>query len=66
MECVNCLSKQANIRRPLTFWDYFWSPLVLPMKCVRCLHRWRIPTVLVGIEMLIDRLESTPERRRKR
>jgi hypothetical protein len=54
MECLNCLSKQARIRRPLTFWDYFWSPLMLPVKCPRCLKHWRFPTVLIGLEKLLD------------
>ncbi|HEY5315697.1 MAG TPA: hypothetical protein VIK18_24415, partial [Pirellulales bacterium] len=58
MECVNCLSKQARVRRPLTFWDYVWSPLILPINCPRCLQRWRFPTVLVGLEKLIDLLDS--------
>lgn len=57
MECLNCLSKQARIRRPLTFWDYFWSPIMLPIKCQRCLRHWRFPTILVGLEKLIDLID---------
>jgi hypothetical protein len=59
---MNCLSKKASIRRPLTFWDYFWSPLMLPFKCQRCLKYWRFPTILVGLELLIDRIDSAPRK----
>lgn len=57
MECLNCLSKDARVRRPLGVWDYLFSPLLLPVKCKRCLNQWRFPTVLVLLEFLIEKLE---------
>jgi hypothetical protein len=41
----------------LGVWDYLFSPLLLPVKCKRCLNQWRFPTVLVLLEFLIEKLE---------
>jgi hypothetical protein len=30
---------------------------MLPIKCQRCLRHWRFPTILVGLEKLIDLID---------
>lgn len=49
MECLNCLSNDAEPRRPKG-WQWLIAPIVWPIRCERCIRWYFYPTFLVLFE----------------
>lgn len=54
MECLNCLSHEARPRWPKA-WQWLLAPLVIPVRCERCISWYYYPTILAIIEYPLTR-----------